>query len=448
MSLSAAALRALVRAQVPSDARALIVALSGGADSAALLAALADRDQEPLPWPLRAVHIDHGLQPAAEEFRDACAAQCRRLGIELTVKRVNVQILPGDSLEAKAREARYAALELEVSPGDCLITAHHAMDQAETLLLQGLRGAGLKGLSAMPWRKIFGRGLHVRPLLDVRREDLVALGAALQAGGCEDPMNRDPRYDRSYLRQALWPQVLERWPGAASALARTARHAAEAQDFIDSVAARDLSDLRDGEALSLPALRGLGAARRLHAVRLWLHEAEVEPPSEARLVEALRQMFEAKSDHQPAVPWGEHALRRYRQRLFLTPRELTRLQGAHRLPLQVGARLELGLGLGVLVVEALRGGLDGARCSALMVRGRVGGERLKPAAAAKTQSVQHLCQALGVLPWMRDALPFLYVEHVEQKLAAVGDLWLDAGWCVAANQAGVGVRWENAPNIV
>jgi tRNA(Ile)-lysidine synthase len=271
MSLSAAALRALVRAQVPSDTTTLIVALSGGADSAALLAALARPEEPPLPWPVRAVHIDHGLQAAAAQFSASCAQQCRRLGVPLTVKPVEVRLAPGDSVEAKAREARYAALALELAAGECLITAHHALDQAETLLLQGLRGAGLKGLAAMPWRKAFGRGFLVRPLLDVRREDLLALGHALQAGGCEDPMNQDPRYDRSYLRRALWPALLERWPGAPAALARTARHAAEAQDFIDALAARDLCDLRDGQALSIPPLRALSSSRRLHALRLWLN---------------------------------------------------------------------------------------------------------------------------------------------------------------------------------
>ena len=100
------------------------------------------------------------------------------------------------------------------------------------------------------------------------------------------------------------------------------------------------------------------------------------------------------------------------------------------------------------MVEGLPGGLDAARIAALQVRARVGGETLKPARAARTQSVQHLCQAWGVLPWMRDALPFVYVEHVEQKLVAVADLWLDATFCVAANAPGLGLRWESAPDIV
>ena len=448
MSLSVPALRALIRAQVPEDTFALIVALSGGADSAALLAALAAPAQLPLPFELRAVHIDHGLQAAAQALQDSCLNQCRRFGVPLKVIAVDVDLKPGDSVEAKAREARYAALALEVGERECLITAHHALDQAETLLLQGLRGSGLKGLAAMPARKHFGRGWHLRPLLDVKKGDLVALGAELEAGGCEDPMNKDPRFDRSFLREQLMPRLLERWPGAPAALARTARHAAEAQDFIDAAAARDLSAVRDGSALMLPQLRSLQSARRLNALRLWLNEADVEPPSEARIHEALRQMFEAQADHQPTVSWGEHALRRYRQRLFLTPKELPRLSGPQHLPAQPGASLPLGEGLGRLRIEPMNGGLDPTRVRLLSVRPRVGGEALKPARGARTQSVQHLCQAWGVFPWMRDALPFLYVEHVEQNLVAVADLWLDESWCVAANAPGLGVRWENAPDIV
>src|SRR5271154_4472708 len=165
MVFSAASLRAVLDAHVPAEAGGLVLALSGGADSAALLAAAVAADFRGLP--LRALHIDHGLQAAAAEFRATCARLCERLGVALTIISVAVEAQPGASLEAAARDARYTALATALDAGEGLLTADHREDQAETVLLQALRGAGVKGLSAMPICRVFGAGWHVRPLLDV-----------------------------------------------------------------------------------------------------------------------------------------------------------------------------------------------------------------------------------------------------------------------------------------
>ena len=444
MSLSTAWLHAALTARLPADASSLVVALSGGPDSAALLAALASMPHPRLP--LRALHVDHGLQAAAAHFREHCVALCERWCVPLKILQAHLQTPPGASLEAAAREARYRLLAAQLHTGECLLTAHHAEDQAETLLLQALRGAGLKGLASMPVRQPLGLGHHVRLLLDVPHAALLALGAGLDARGAPDPMNEDLRFDRNYLRRALWPTLVQRWPGAAGALARTARLLAEAQDLVDQSARRDVTRLRDGAALQVPALRALSPPRRHAAVRLWLSELDIELPSEARLGEALRQVFAAQPDQLPAVLWGVHALRRYRQRLFVTTAYPPRLQGEYSLELVPGARLQLGPGLGSLVVVQQRGGLDGACCPLrLTVRARLGGESLKRHAKAATQSVPRLCQSIGVLPWQRDALPLLWAGEV---LAGVADLWLESRFCVAANAPGLGIVWQDAPLVV
>ena len=241
-----------------------------------------------------------------------------------------------------------AAFEGGLQPGECLLTAHHALDQAETLLLQLLRGAGLKGLSAMPVCRPFAQGWHLRPLLDIAPRDLHRLGKTLAVEAAEDPMNRDPRFDRAYLRREVWPRIEARWPAAAGSLARAAQHLGEAQASLDTLTRYSVERLRDGEALSVPGLRALPGRERLHVVRLWLTEAAVEPPSTARLDEALRQILTAKADHEPAVQWGEHVLRRYRDRLFLTASVLPAMGEALDWPLSTGSRLPLGAGLGTL----------------------------------------------------------------------------------------------------
>jgi len=451
MSFSAASLRAVLDAHVPAGATGLAVALSGGADSASLLAAASDLGLGVRGLPLRAVHIDHGLQTAAASFRESCAALCASLNIPLTVIRVIVHTPPGASIEAAARDARYAALEKELRPGECLLTAHHSADQAETLLLQALRGAGLKGMSAMPICRPLGRGWHVRPLLDVPQSELLAFGASVSGAASSgvsviDPMNENMRFDRGYLRRRVWPLIESRWPGAAATLARAARHAADAQELLDRAAATDVGRLRDGDALSVPGLRAMNSPERINALRFWLCDADVEPPSTARLNEALRQIFEARVDHLPAVVWGDYALRRYRQRVFLTDARPPRLEETRHWRVAPGSQVDLGPQLGTLRWAAQRGGLDAQRLpDTVSVRRRSGGEALKPRGNAKTRSVQHLCQLQGVLPWTRDALPLVFAGDA---LLAVGDLWLDARWCVADGEQGFGVVWDGGPIIV
>jgi tRNA(Ile)-lysidine synthase len=438
-----AALHAALEACVPPEASGLVVALSGGSDSAALLRATAALAKNFRALPLRAVHIDHGLQAAAADFRAACIKLCEQLQVPLRIVAVPVSCEAGLSIEAAARSARYAALELEMQPRECLLTAHHREDQAETLLLQALRGAGVKGMAAMPVCRPLGLGWHARPLLDVARSDLKVFGELLSAS--IDPMNQDLRFDRVYLRMALWPLIEKRWPGAATALSRAARHMAEAQQLLELTAGADVGRLRDGEALSVPGLRALSPLKRVNAVRLWLRQEGADAPSTARLAEALRQVFDAEADHQPAILFGPHALRRYRQRLFVTGADPPRVPDAQSWIAAEGSSIELGPRLGNLTWIAGRGGIAAERLPAsVIVRRRDGGETLKPGASAKTQTVQHLCQSLGVLPWMRDALPLVFVGD---ELIAVGDLWLDARWCAPADAPGLTVAWNNAPLV-
>ncbi len=439
---SAAALCEVLENSAPVDGAGWVAAVSGGVDSACLLRALAEQPCRALR--VRAVHIDHALQPAAADFRRASVDLCGLLAIPLEV--VTVEVETRGSIEAAARTARYEALARNLRPRECLLTAHHALDQAETLLLQLLRGAGLKGMAAMPACRPFGPGWHLRPLLGFSKRDLLEFAAAAGVAAVEDPMNGDVRFDRAYLRTQLWPLIEQRWPGAALALSRTAAHAAEAQELLDESAARSVRRLSDGNALSVSGLRLLPAAQQRNTLRHWIAAAGLELPSTARLTEALRQIVDADDDHLPAVIFGDHALRRYRDRLFLTAAVPAALPERLEWSARPEACLELGERLGRLRWVPLAGGLDAARLPAVLtVRRREGGETLRPHARARTHSVQHLCQSLGVLPWMRSALPLVYAG---ETLIAIGDLWQDAGWCTAAPAEGLGCVWEGAPPLI
>ena len=296
--------------------------------------------------PVRAVHVDHGLQPAAADFRRACIDLCGRLGVALEMIDVAVELAGGVSLEAAARDARYEGIARRLAVGECLLTAHHASDQAETVLLQLLRGAGLKGLSAMPMCRPLGSGWHLRPLLDVVKRDLVEFGNAEGITAVADPMNGDLRFDRAYLRTRCWPSIEARWPGASAALSRTARHVADAQELLDASASAALGALRDGSALSITGLRALPARDQINLLRYWIATAGLVPPSTARLGEALRQVIDADDDHLPSVIWGDHALRRYRARLFLTPANPSHVGARREWPIATEIRFRAGRRIG------------------------------------------------------------------------------------------------------
>ena len=441
VSFTAADLALTLQRILPAEASGLVVGLSGGLDSCCLANALS---QLPARLPLRAVHVDHGLQPAAAGFRDHAEALCARIGIPLQVIRVTVGAPSGTSLEAAARDARYAALAAELQAGECLLTAHTCDDQAETFLLQALRGAGPQGLAAMPMRREFGAGWHLRPLLGVTREALCGYATVAGVTGVSDPMNLDPRFDRVYLRQAVWPALERRWPGAAAALARAAQHSGEAQQQIEALADADLALARDGDGLSVRHLRRLPAPRQLYALRRWLDAAGAMLPPTARLIEALRQVLDAGTDHLPAVSWGPHALRRYRDRILLTPAAIPRLQGVRHWDWRRDPVLELGPGLGRLHALQRPGGLALPAAGCLEVRPRAGGERLRATVAGRTQTVQHLCQARGILPWVRDALPFIFAADT---LVAVADLWVSAAHCAPGGEPGLQLAWEHSLTV-
>ena len=262
---------------------ALCVAFSGGCDSTALLAALAGLPRPPRA--LRALHIDHRLQPHSRRWSWHCRRIARRLRVPLSVRTANIARVRGESLEATARTARYRLLGAALAEGEVLLTAHHQDDQLETVLLQLLRGAGAAGLAAMPALAPFGSGLLVRPLLSVPR---AALGDWVRAQGLtwvEDESNAQLRPDRNYLRARVLPVVRARWPSAAATVSRSARHLAEAQRLLDALAEADAGRASSGPMLSAKVLRRLPPERRRNALRFWISAAGFLAPPASRLDE-------------------------------------------------------------------------------------------------------------------------------------------------------------------
>ncbi|TRO31605.1 tRNA lysidine(34) synthetase TilS [Pseudomonas sp. ALS1131] len=252
------------------------IAFSGGLDSSVLLHLLADwARHEPLP-PLSAIHVHHGLQAVADDWPEHCAQFCARLDIPLQI--VKVQVAPGASLEQAARHARYAAFSERLEQGELLLSAQHRDDQAETLLFRLVRGAGVRGLAAMPAIRSLGRGKLVRPLLDCSRAELQAYAQSRGLVWVEDPSNADERFSRNFLRSQVMPLLAERWPQVTANIARSARHQGEAQQLLDELAEMDLAAAHGVSAcpwltlpsLELSAVSALSDARQRNLLRYWL----------------------------------------------------------------------------------------------------------------------------------------------------------------------------------
>jgi tRNA(Ile)-lysidine synthase len=422
------------------------VALSGGLDSTVLLDLVAAAG----PAGLRACHVDHGLHAASADWREFCARRCEALGVAYTAVKVRVPSIPGESPEAAAREARYAVLRDGLREGEILLCAHHADDQAETVLLQLLRGGGPAGLAAMPALKRWGPGWLCRPLLAFERDALRACAERRGLRWIEDPSNADPGADRNYVRHRVLPILRDRWPGLAATLGRSARHSAAAAGIVEERAAEDLAGCALGATVNLGPLRALSAERQRQVLRQWIRARGLPLPDSRRLETLRTDLVEGRSGSGGQVDWNGAGVRRFRDRLYLLEaaaiRRLSRPPPSR--PWPEPAPLPLGDGLGTLLAEPVSGeglaaSLFGPR--GLEVRWRRGGERIRPAPAARRRRLKSLLREAGVLPWMRDRVPLIYADG---DLVAVGDLWLSGDWRAGSGEPGYRIRWSGRPPLL
>ncbi len=427
-----------------SHIKRLIVGYSGGMDSHVLLHLLALHRHAQLQRTLTAVYVNHGLQSAATAWGEHCGRICQQLDIPFRILRVNARPAPGESPEAAARQARYAALAAELESDAALLTAHHRDDQAETLLLQLLRGAGPHGLAAMPSVAPLGQGWLLRPLLDVDRAELRAYADDQQLHWIDDASNADPGFDRNYLRHRIMPLLRERWPATNRVLARSANRCAEVANWLDADADADLARAAAAQldGLHLPALRLLSEPRQRNLLRRWLRKLGLPVPDARQLQHILHDALTAGRDRQPCIHWPGGEVRRYRDTLYARPPLMPhdarqvftwRAEENDYPPLEIP-------GLGILQLQNVIGAglrsetLAGAT---LTVGFRQGGERFRPVGRLHSQELKKLLQDAGIPPWQRDRLPLLYLGGAENhRLLAVVGLGIAADHAAAPDQPG------------
>jgi tRNA(Ile)-lysidine synthase len=402
------------------------VAFSGGLDSTVLLHLLAGLAQrEPLP-PLRAIHIQHGLQAAAEAWPAHCQQVCDELGVPLLQR--EVQVLPGASLEQAARDARYAAFVALLGADEVLLTAQHRDDQAETLLFRLLRGAGARGLAAMPAARTLGRGQLVRPLLAVSRAQLEAYARVHGLRWVDDPSNSDERFSRNFLRRQVLPLLAQRWPQALASMARSAAHLREAQALLDELAQADLAGLDAPSrfnwlalpSLPLAPLLTLSTPRQRNLLRYWL--APLTPLPDSDHWAGWTSLATAAVDAAPIWRLAGGELHRADGRLWWLSGVY--LQALPSIALLLPADKPLSLPSNGHVY--LRGP---APSGALQVRYRQGGEQLHMPQRGR-RDLKRLLNEAGVPGFLRSRWPLLYkgeqllaVANLPQLSVAAPETW-------------------------
>lgn len=405
----------------------VVVAWSGGLDSTVLVHLMqALRAAHPGQIDLRAVHVDHHLQAASAVFRSHCLRVARRWRLKLSILDARVTAIRGASVEEAARNARYACWRSELRPGELLLTAQHADDQLETTMLALLRGAGPAGLAAMPATSTLGAGSLLRPLLEWRRADLEEYARRAGLPVVEDPSNAQPRFDRNFLRLQVLPVLRQRWPGAATTVARSAGHCARAAAVQLLHASRDLDAAADGAGIELAVLRRWPEDRALAVLRAWFARNGLRSP-ETRHLQEIRRMGLARSDAHPRLDLPQASLRVHAGRLLLHP-PITSSDAPGTAPVtRPDARLEWQWRRGPLKLP------DGRSLS--VRRDRHGDLDLQAlphkvfvhfpgSAPARGRTLRKLLQSLELPPWERGLVPLLYPADDSGRLLAVGDLWL------------------------
>ncbi|OQX04935.1 MAG: tRNA lysidine(34) synthetase TilS [Thiothrix lacustris] len=379
------------------------IGFSGGLDSHVLLHVCASLREQYPHLKFRALHIDHSLQAASAAWAAHCFEVCASLEMPLVVDTLQLVIPAGESVEAVARAARYAAFSQHLQTGDMVLTAHHQNDQAETVLLHLLRGSGMDGLAAMPEIRPLAHGALGRPLLGCSRAELAAYANQHRLDVIDDPSNQDSRFDRNFLRNQVMPLLAQRWPAVGKTLARAARLQGESRTLLADLL-RDKLPLMQGKqpnTLSVSQLLAETPPMQKALLREWLTQCGFRLPEEKKLQQVLRDVLHCRPDATPCVCWEGCEIRRYRDDVYAMsplsahdPQQVL-VWETHQ-PLWIAS---LGR---TLVAEV-------GYPETVIVRFRQGGENVFLPQRGGHHSLKHLLQEWGVPPWERERLPLVYV---------------------------------------
>lgn len=427
----------------PGDQAA--VALSGGVDSVVLLDLLS-KIAGSLKLRLSAIHIEHGISSNAHQWSAFCQELCNQLSIPLSIFRLQVRRQSQESLEAIARQARYQVFES--IQADHILLAHHQDDQVETLLLQLLRGAGAKGLGAMPEARLLSSKtstMLLRPLLNIPRTTILDYANHHNLAWVTDESNADSSFNRNFLRHHVLPVLAQHFPAYRKTVARSSRHLGEASELLDELAQTDAKNLTVANRINLEGLRRLSFARAKNLLRYLLTQENIQPPNTAKLEEILHQLLSAQSGTRIQFTLGSHEIRCYQglgEFLPVNSRQqpLTPVfwRGEKQLviePLQGTLEFTHQIGKGI--------NLEKITEQTVTIRTRVGGERFQPDWKRPRRSLKKIMQEANLPPWERGNLPLLFCAD---QLVWVARIGIDCNFQVDPGHTGLMVTWHSNHN--
>ena len=434
-----------------NKANHLYVGYSGGLDSHVLLHVIIELIGKKR---ITAVHVNHQLSSNSDIWQKHCEDRCLEIGVDIICKTVSIKNR-GTGIEDAARNARYSVFEKLLKKNDLLILAHHADDQIETMLFRLFRGSGIKGMSGMPISRLLGNGELFRPLLPFFRRDLESYASANQINWIEDDSNLDIAFDRNFIRHKLIPTINERWPNSSFKLNRSANIFAESDFLINILAQKDFKIVKEvservGWSISIDKLNGFEIIRQKNILRYWFNLHNLTLPSHAVLDNALNQMIGSKIDAEPIVSWGDLQLRRFNKKLYLLPlnfedpnysvkkKKGRELLEKNSIKWDGSSHLILPDSSSLCVKLKIKGGLRIDVKKNLEIRFRSGGERCKPQGRSGSNTLKKLFQEYSLEPWLRNNIPLIYIDN---RLAAVGDLWVCDEFCAEPDELGIQLEW-------
>ncbi|SEI85508.1 tRNA(Ile)-lysidine synthase [Allopseudospirillum japonicum] len=408
----------------------LQVALSGGMDSSVLLV-LAHLYSQKYQYPLQAIHVHHGLSPHADAWLRHCQQLCGYFAIPLQTRKIHLDTKT--NLEAQARRARYQVFAQVLRPDEVLLQGHHQQDQAETFLYRALRGAGVRGLGAIPSQRALtlpqGQAYLVRPLLEINRLKLHAFAEQIGLTWVEDESNQTMRFDRNYLRHQVLPVLQARWPQAQQQMALSAHYCQQAHNLLDTYLQADLQQVLEPRPAYTRALSRLTLQapfdtwpwiRQRAVLAAWLESYGIDLAGHL-WAELHTSVLAAAQDTQACLSWQGHHIYKYRQHLYLVPALADKINPDWHTTWSGQAPLVTPWGTWHYQIQ-------GPQQEAFHIRLRQGGEKLAMARRG-TQSLKNLLQSLGIPPWERPYLPYVYHQG---RLIAVLPKLAAAGWHIQA----------------
>ncbi len=416
------------------------VAFSGGIDSSVLLHALI-KIKSRLTNRIGAIHVNHKLNKDSDEWQTHCKNICRDNDIEFKAYEVAEKPEKNESIEAWARSIRYQAFSEVCCDDDLVLTAQHQDDQAETILLQLLRGAGPKGLSAMP--KLMHKHNYYlgRPFLAFEKYELEAYAKNNNIQWVNDTSNVDTRFDRNYLRNSIFPSIKKRWPAAVKTLNRSSVHIGELVDQLNQKTQIDLNSIisSDCDVINIDGLKKFSYSEQKHLIRTWIDNNNYILPSEAILEQILKNVINCEEDKMPLVRWQNVDVRRYKNKLYIMESlgEINNFETdwniMNSIELDYGsltASLEIGKGIKTQLINN----------NNVQIKFRKGGETIRPFKRNNKHELKKLLQEAEVLPWVRDKIPLIYINN---ELVLVSGFWVSNEYACLPEEKGWDISWDS-----